>query len=600
MSTSRNTSRRWRAAGVAALAVGLVACGGSSSSTGGSSGASSSGGSGGTSSGGSGFNAATTSIVNTSDAAGGTLKFVHPDDWDSPDPGNTYYAFSWDFGRLYARTLMTYVSKPGKDGLELVPDLAEAKGVASNGSKTWTYKLKAGLKYDDGSAVTSKDVKYAVERSNYAPDVFSNGPTYFNSLLGTDYKGPYKDTTPDKLGLTAIQTPDDQTIVFNLQQPFSEFDFLAALSQTSPVPQAKDTGAKYMLKMASTGPYKVDSYEPGKSMTLSKNPSWDQKSDPVRKQHVDKIEVTLKVEANDIDNRLLSGAADIDLAGTGVSAAAQSKIMTDPNLKKHADNPLTGFERYIAINTQQPPFDNVHCRKAVIYAADHVALQNAYGGPLSGDIATTAIPPTVLGYEKADQYGMLTDKSGNVEKAKAELAQCGKPTGFDTVIVARNNRPKEVAGSQALQQALAKVGIKASISTFPSGQYFANYAGSTAYAKSKGVGLSFMGWGADWPSGYGFLQQIYASEAIKASGNSNLSQLKDPVVDQAFKDSLGVTDVAERTAIWTKVDKQVMDQAAIIPIVYDKALLYRNPEVTNVFVTSAYGMYDYVSMGVKK
>jgi peptide/nickel transport system substrate-binding protein len=586
------SSRRWRAAGVVTLAVALAACGGSSSK-----GGTSDKGTGGS---GAAFNAASAGVVNASDSTGGTLKLVHPDDWDSPDPGNTYYAFSWNFARLYARTLMTYKDAPGKDGLQLVPDLAAAPGQQSDGGKTWTYKLRPGLKYDDGSPVSSKDIKYAIERSNYAPDVLSNGPTYFNQLLGTKYPGPYKDTSPGKLGLTTIETPDDTTIVFHLLQPFSEFDFLATLSQTSPVPQAKDTGAKYMLHMMSTGPYKVDSYDPGKSMTLSRNTNWSASTDPNRKQLVDKIEVTLKVEANDLDNRLVAGSADIDLAGTGVSAAAQAKILTDPNLKKNADNPLTGFLRYIAINTTVKPFDNVHCRKAVIYAADHTALQTAYGGPTSGDIATTALPPTVLGYKQADVYGMLQDKTGNVEKAKQELAACGQPNGFPTVITARNNRPKEIQGSQALQQALAKVGIKATIQTFPSGQYFANYAGSTNFVKQKGVGLMFMGWGADWPSGYGFLQQIFDGRSIKASGNSNLSQLNDPAINKLFDSSLTITDATQRSDIWTQVDQKVMDDAAIIPIIYEKALLYRNPEVTNVFVHSAYGMYDYATMGIKK
>lgn len=585
----RSPRRLGAAALVAALATGLAACGGSGGS--------------GSSSGGSAapdFNAATTKVVNASTATGGTLKFVHPDDWDSPDPGNTYYAFAWDFARLYARTLMTYKDVPGKDGLQLVPDLATDKGQVSNGGKTWTYTLRDGLKYDDGSPVTSKDVKYAVERSNYAPDVFSNGPTYFNSLLGTNYPGPYKDTSPDKLGLTTIQTPDDKTIVFNLQQPFAEFDFLATLPQTSPVPAAKDTGAKYQLKPLSTGPYKVDGYEPGKSMKLSRNPNWDPKTDPNRKQLADNIEVTLKVEANDLDNRLLSGAADIDLAGTGVSGPAQARILADPNLKKNADNPLTGFMRYIAINTQQPPFDNVNCRRAVILAANHTDLQTAYGGPTSGDIATTVLPPTVLGYEKADRYNMLGKPQGDIDAAKQALQQCGKPDGFSTTVLARQNRPKEVAGAQALQQALSKIGVQTQIQTYPSGKYFTNYAGSTAFTKQNNVGLSFMGWGADWPSGYGFLQQILDGRAIKDSGNSNLSQLNDPAVNALFDKSLTTTDVAARNKIWTEVDQKVMDAAAIIPIVYDKALLYRNPEVSNVFVHSAYGMYSYAAMGIKK
>lgn len=579
------------AAGAVIVTLALAACGGS-----GSGGTSSAGTSG--SSAAPAFNAGSTQVVNASDATGGTLKFLHPDDFDSPDPGNTYYAHVWDFSRLYARTLMTFKDAPGKAGLELVPDLAQAKGEVSADGKTWTYKLRTGLKFADGTPVTSKDVKYAVERSNYAPDVLSNGPTYFKALLGTDYAGPYKDTTPGKLGLTAIETPDDTTVVFKPQKPFSEFDFLATLPQTSPVPLAKDTGATYAKAIVATGPYQVDSYESGKSMTLSKNPNWDAATDPNRKQHADKIEVTLKVEANDMDSRLLAGDADIDVNGTGVEAAAKAKLLTDPAKKANADNPLTGFLRYVAINTTQKPFDNVDCRKAVLYAADHTALQTSYGGPTSGDIATTLIPPSVLGYEKADAYNFLGTPTGDVAKAKAALAACGQPNGFSTLLVARANRPKEVAGAQALQQSLAKVGIKVEIQTYPSGQYFSNFAGSTAFAKQKGVGLSFMGWGADWPSGYGFLQQVVDGRAIKASGNSNLSQLNDPSINKLFDDSVTVTDVDARNKIWSQVDQKVMEQAALLPITYEKSLLYRNPRVTNVYVHAAYGMYNYAALGV--
>lgn len=593
MTTRRRSTALTATAVLSTLAA--AACGGSGSDGGGGGGA---GGGGAGASAAAAYDAGSKGVVNASETTGGVLKLVHPDDWDSPDPGNTYYSFAWNFGRNYGRTLMTYKNQPGAP--EVVPDLAAAPGVSSDGGKTWTYTLKDGLKYEDGTPVTSKDIKYAVERSNYAPDVLSNGPTYFNQLLGTDYLGPYKDPSPDKLGLVPIETPDDKTIVFKLQQPFAEFDFLATLPQTVPVPAAKDTGVDYQLKPLSTGPYKVDSYEPGKAMTLSKNPNWDAASDPNRTQLVDSIEVTLAVEANDLDNRLTAGSADLDLAGTGVQAASQAKILSDPNLKKNADNPLSGFVRYVAISTKTPPFDNVHCRRAALLAANHTDLQTAYGGPTSGDIATTLMPPTVLGYQAADRYGLRAMPGGDVEKAKAELAECGQPNGFETVITARNNRPKEVAGAEALQQALGRVGIRASIQTFPSGQYFANYAGSTNFVAQNKVGLMFMGWGADWPSGYGFLQQVADSRAIKASGNTNLSELSDPGIDALFDQSLTVADVEGRNKIWTQVDEKVMEQAAIIPIIYEKALLYRNPQLTNVFYTPAYGMYSYVGLGVER
>jgi peptide/nickel transport system substrate-binding protein len=584
----RSTSRALSVAVAAGLTVLMTACGG--------------GGGGGTEPSGdpgAEFNAGSNEVVNPSDAKGGTLRIVSADDWDSVDPGNTYYAYSWDFARLYGRALMMFKSAPGKDGLTVVPDLAAGPGQVSDDGRTWTYKLRPNLKYDDGSPVSSKDVKYAVERSNYAPDVLSNGPTYFKALLGTDYAGPYKDTAADKLGLTAIETPDDTTIIFRLQQPFAEFDFLATNVQTIPVPAAKDDGAKYAQHVLSTGPYKIDSYEIGKSLKLSRNPNWNAADDPNRRQLVDRIEVTLKVDAQDVDNRLTAGDADLDLQGTGVQAATQAKILTNPNVKKNADNPFTGFHRYVAISTTIKPLDNIHCRNAVIYAADHVALQTAYGGPSTGDIATTLMPPNVVGYEKADHFEILKSPNGNVEKAKAELKECGRPDGFSTVISARSDRPKEVNGAQALQQALAKVGIRTDIQQYPSGQYFANYAGSTNFIKQHNIGLMFMGWAADWPAGYGFLQQITDGRAIKASGNSNLSELNDPGINALIDQLATSPDVGKRTELATQIDAKAIASAAFLPVIYEKALVYRNPEVTNAYIQPAYGIYDFVAMGVK-
>ncbi|HNA99137.1 MAG TPA: ABC transporter substrate-binding protein, partial [Marmoricola sp.] len=190
-------------------------------------------------------NAAVGKIADPSDKKGGTLRFGLAGEWgDSVDPGDTYYGFSWDMLRNYARTLVTFKTEPGKAGNELTPDLAEDLGVSSEGGKTWTYKLKSGLKFEDGTPITSKDVAYAVKRT-MATDVLKNGPTYFADMLNwpADYKGPYKQKDADVS--SAIETPDDMTIVFHLKQPFGGFDYLAQLPQTAPVPEAKDTGIQY-------------------------------------------------------------------------------------------------------------------------------------------------------------------------------------------------------------------------------------------------------------------------------------------------------------------------------------------------------------------
>src|SRR5262249_35841585 len=149
------------------------------------------------------------------------------------------------------------------------------------------------------------------------------------------------------------------------------------------------------------------------------------------------------------------------------------------------------------------------------------------------------------------QYNIKAHPNGDVDAAKQELTACGKPDGFTTTISARSDRPKEVQAALSLQQALKKVNINASIEKYPGGQYFANYAGSTNFAHSHNFGLMFMGWGADWPSGYGFLEQIADGKAIKASGNSNLSEINDSAINDLFTKASTEPDAAKRVAIWT-------------------------------------------------
>src|SRR5262249_1016646 len=153
------------------------------------------------------------------------------------------YALSWNLIRLYGRSLVMFNPVPGPDGNKLVPDLATSLGVPSDGEKTWTYHLRPGVKFSDGTEVTSADVKYGILRS-LDKTALVNGPPYFNDWLNlpAGYQGPYKNPTTNTD--QAISTPDKYTIVFHLNRPLGEFDYLAMLPATMPVPKAKDDGAK--------------------------------------------------------------------------------------------------------------------------------------------------------------------------------------------------------------------------------------------------------------------------------------------------------------------------------------------------------------------
>lgn len=574
----------------AVLALGLTACAGDSTTTtptpGGGAAVS---------------NAAVGKVFAPSDAKGGTLRFGMPGDWDSVDPGDTYYGLSWNFLRNYARTLVVFKGAPGEEGVKLVPDLAETLGVPTDNAKTWTYKLRDGVKFEDGTPITSKDVKYAVARQ-LDKDTFPNGPTYFNDFLLDVPKGysVYKDK--NLANLKSIDTPDDKTIVFHLNKTFSGFDYFAQLPATAPVPVAKDTGAKYKEHVVSSGPYMFDTVSLGKKYTLKRNPNYDAATDPEsgRKALPDNLSVELGLNAADIDNRLISGDLDVDINGTGVTAATQGKIIGDAALKAKSDSAAQSRLWFSVLNPDVAPLDNIDCRKALLLAADKTGYQRAYGGATGGDIATNLMPTMIPGHKVIDLYGAKAKPGGDVEGAKAALAKCGQPNGFETNISYRAERPKEKATAESLQQSLAKVGIKLTIKPYPVADYTKLYAGKPDFAKANKLGIIVYGWGADWPDGFGFLSQIVDSRVIRAAGGNTNLGVKIPAADAAIDKALATVDVKARETIWGDIDQLVMENASVLPGVWAKGLIFRPAHLTNVFVNESFGMYDYAAMGTSK
>lgn len=540
------------------------------------------------------FNAANMGeIFNPSDQQGGTLRYAISEDWDSVDPGDTYYGLSWNLLRLYGRTLTMFNPVPGEGSADVVPDLAEDLGTPSDDGRTWTYTLKEGLTYEDGTPITSQDIKYAVMRS-IPKDVLVNGPTYFGDYLDIeeDFESPFDNPDADT---AAIETPDDRTIVFHLKEPFGGFDYFAQLPATVPVPQDKDTGINYKEHVVSSGPYMFEDYNEGVGFTLVRNPEWDPATDPNRPALPDQIEVSLGVNQDDLDNRIISGDLDIDLAGNGVQAAARTRVINDPELFARADNPGAPRLWYTSINPNVAPLDNIECRKAILFAADRTDYQTAYGGEYGGDIATHLLPPQIPGSEDFDLYPS-EGHTGDLDAAQAALEACGQPDGFQTKYAYRSDRPAEQQTAEALQQSLARVGIELELVGYPTSDYFSAYAGNPEFRDSEGLGLMHNGWQSDWNDGFGFFSQIVDSRTVRP-GSSNLSVYIDEV-DQLLDEAVAQTDLEAQQAIWAQIDRRVMEEAVILPGVFAKALTVRPLNATNVFVNEAYGQYDYMAMGV--
>jgi peptide/nickel transport system substrate-binding protein len=593
VTTQRTSGRRKQACAAAAAVAALLttaACGGSSDDKGSSTGAA-------------GYNAANEKVAQASLAKkGGTLKFGGAQDADFWDTTRGYYGFMWNFARYYSRTLVTNKAAAGAAGAQLTPDLATGLAKVTDGGKTYTYTLRDGSTWEDGKAITSQDVKYGIERV-WAQDVLSGGPTYLKDVLDPngEYKGPYKDTTKDHLGLKAITTPDAKTIVFHLPKANSDFEDMLSLVSASPVRQDKDTKAKYTLHPFSSGPYKFQSYTPGKDLTLVRNTAWKQSSDPVRKAYPDKITVTFFSDANQLDQRLLNGDIDLDINQTGMSPQGRTTALKQH--KANLDNPTSGYIRYAVFPQSVAPFDNIECRKAVILGADHVSLQTARGGPVAGgDIGTNMLPPSIPGGEgqKYDPYGIAgADKNGNIAKAKEALKACGKPNGFSTTIAVRNNKPVEVATAQSLQASLKKIGINAQIDQYD-GSQTSGIIGSPTNVKKKGYGIIIMGWGADFPSVQGFGLPLWDSKYIAQSGNNNYALIKDKTIDGLFNSYTTTLDDAGKAKIATQINHKVMDGAYYLPFTFEKFINWRSDNLANVYTSAGVnGTYDFVNLALK-
>jgi peptide/nickel transport system substrate-binding protein len=593
VTTQRTSGRRKQAFAAAAAVAALLttaACGGSSDDKGSSTGAA-------------GYNAANEKVAQASLAKkGGTLKFGGAQDADFWDTTRGYYGFMWNFARYYSRTLVTNKAAAGAAGAQLTPDLATGLAKVTDGGKTYTYTLRDGSTWEDGKAITSQDVKYGIERV-WAQDVLSGGPTYLKDVLDPngEYKGPYKDTTKDHLGLKAITTPDAKTIVFHLPKANSDFEDMLSLVSAAPVRQDKDTKAKYTLHPFSSGPYKFQSYTPGKDLTLVRNTAWKQSSDPVRKAYPDKITVTFFSDANQLDQRLLNGDIDLDINQTGMSPQGRTTALKQH--KANLDNPTSGYIRYAVFPQSVAPFNNIECRKAVILGADHVSLQTARGGPVAGgDIGTNMLPPSIPGGEgqKYDPYGIAgADKNGNIAKAKEALKACGKPNGFSTTIAVRNNKPVEVATAQSLQASLKKIGINAQIDQYD-GSQTSGIIGSPTNVKKKGYGIIIMGWGADFPSVQGFGLPLWDSKYIAQSGNNNYALIKDKTIDGLFNSYTTTLDDAGKAKIATQINHKVMDGAYYLPFTFEKFINWRSDNLANVYTSAGVnGTYDFVNLALK-
>ncbi|MFI2301605.1 ABC transporter substrate-binding protein [Actinacidiphila glaucinigra] len=529
-------------------------------------------------------------------AKGGTLYVLNQAPQEDFDPARLYTSGGGNVPGLVFRTLTTRNRENGADGAKVVPDLATDTGTPNEDATVWTYHLKDGLKYEDGSAITTADIKYGIERS-FAAEL-SGGAPYLRDWLvgGKEYQGPYK----DKGGLASIETPDAKTIVFHLDKPEGDFPFLATQTSFAPVPKAKDTGTKYENHPFSSGPYKVVANEnDGEHLVLERNTHWDAKTDEERKAYPDRIDVRSGLDAAVINQRLSSGAGKDAAAvttDTNLTAAELAKITGDKELAGRVGTGHFGYTDYISFNPKVKPFDDPKVRQAISYAVDRSTVVNALGGSSLAEPATTFLPAQEsFGYTPYDAFP--AGKSGDAAKARELLKEAGHPNGL-TVTLTHDSSGGDEQGPEvatALQDALKKAGITVKLEGLESSAYSEKIHGVTTEP-----GFFLAGWGADWPSGGPFLAPIFDGRQIVKNGyNFNNAQLDDPAVNKEIDEINKLTDLKAAAVRWGALDKKIGEQALTVPLVHPVYKRLYGKDVKNVVISDWTGVLDVSQVSVK-
>jgi peptide/nickel transport system substrate-binding protein len=519
------------------------------------------------------------------------------------DPQRISAALDANVSRLISRTLTTFKSEPGKASGELASDLATDLGRPSENNTVWEFRLRDGVKWADGSAITCQHVKFGAER-NFSS--LSDGLPYARTYLkdnATAYAGPY---VGNNTGLESVQCIDTKTIQYRLKQPVGDFNYSVGLPIFAPVkPGAEKPDAEYNLAPLASGPYKV---KPGSrtetEMTLVRNEFWARDTDKIRKAYPDQI--ILKVEKNvpALTNTLIEDqgeARDTIALNQDVAPNFVQQVMTDTTLQSRTAVGPSNSVRYMSINTQR--IKNEKCRQALTFAFNKRKFRQAMGGSLLGELATTMIPPTLRAYQPFDHYGTKTNGGDGDVKRAEELIKQAKDEGNpcpDKVTIAFSDSPttnnryvKTVADAYVL------VGIQVIFKPIPPGEYFNKL--KTFEIQSE-IDMSYAGWIPDWANGSAVIPPLFkSSEVAKAAlgrGGSNYSYLIDSDIDKGIDEAMQEAVIERQWKLWGELDSKISQKAVSIPILYSNAIRLHGSNVSGAFIHAGFGMPDLAALGL--
>src|SRR6266511_1944450 len=422
---------------------------------------------------------------------------------------------------------------------------------------------------------------------------------------------------PRPAPVSGIETPDDATIVFHLSQPTGDFLFRLSMPATAPIPQevAKcfAKAGDYGRFVISSGPYMIKGSDQlnvsscgAMKPIMVRNPNHHQGADKLLANYLDGIQIVVDTNVQDIFNKVQSGALDASYVNQPPKSIL-AQYLTDPAKKKFLRSSPDDQTWYITMNLAEPPFDDLHVRKAVSFVLDKAAILQTWGGSTFGQIATHIMPPTLLNNQLDQSYNPYAtpDFHGDLAKAQAEMKQSRYDSNKDgtcdaaqcrgLVIMSRNVTPFTDM-EPVVVSGLAKLGIRVTPRELATGAAY-----TTIQTVKNRIPIALNpSWIKDYADAYTFAAPLFGSSSINASGNVNYSLVgltpakaaelsitipsgtKIPSVDAdvAACEQIPATN-PNRTSCWANLDKKLMEQVVPwVPYLWSNNITILTPSVT--------------------
>ncbi len=465
---------------------------------------------------------------------GGTFVFYHTTGVRSLDPQVAYDELSFMAIRLLFDGLLDYDRKG-----DIYPSLAREMPEISEDGRSFTFRLRKGVRFHNGRELTAEDIDYTMHRL-LDPETGSPGASFYYAIEGAK---AFHDKEAERV--RGIEVLDRYTIRFRLKEPDQTFLNLMAMPFTYPVPRehVQAVGSRIQTEPMGVGPFVLEDWERGVKLVFRRFDRYWQPGKP----YVDRMIYFENVKPHLAAMRFRNGDLDVLHGFTPAEYIFFKKSKAwAPYRDEQPRITIVGF----AMNCELPPFDDVHFRRAIAFAIDREAWSRARQGRLLP--AGQVIPPQLKGHDPE----LPNRQRFDLDKAREEMRLAGYPDGYPGQLeVMMGESDASRFFGELLQSDLRKIGIDLRIKQVS----FPVYLQQTG--KRRTVSMFSSGWNLDFPDPSNFLDPLFHSRSIHDDHSENRSFYSNPELDALLDAARAERDMAKRWAMYRRANDIVARDA---------------------------------------